>query len=555
MPGADRFQGHGGWFLRRDALPLLLLTFAVLLLFMQARGFGYVNLDDPVYLVDNPEVNRGLSVKGLYWALTGSAGGLWLPVTWISYQAVITLLGPGPGPQHIVNIVLHALNAMLLYLLLRRATGDALHSALAALLFAIHPTRVESVVWIAERKDVLSTFFGLLACAFHLQYLEGGRSLVRWLRGAAFLLGLMSKAMLVTLPVLLVLADIWPLRRCSIGSSWKDLARSLREKSDLIGLAVLFSLATLGTQHAAGAVATFASHPAGLRLFNVLRSTVQYLGALVWPVDLAVFYPYIGLGGWGLARTMVALALLTGITWVACKARRRLPFLLTGWLGFLVALLPVSGLIQAGSQARADRFTYVPFIGLFVIIAWGWAELGEYLRIRRSVGHLIAGLACVALGFQTWNQVRLWRDDITLFEHAARVTSQNHLAHAQAGLALLRAEKPQRAAYHLFEAARILPDNANYSYMLGIAQGRLGEWNASLRSLERARALGAAYPYLDFHHGLALLQNGRLREAIPHLEAFLQDSRRRPPADPNHDALVSQARAGLDFARSHLGRY
>ena len=366
------------------------LALAVLAVYAPVRSFPFVVYDDKAYVSENPAVLGGLSREGVIWAFTHSEQGNYVPLTWLSHMLDVELFGLDAGRHHTVNALLHLLTALLLFEALRRMTGAPAPSAFVALLFAVHPTHVESVAWVAERRDTLSAFFWMLTLLAYAGYAGPGRR--RGLRYAAVLaafgLGLLAKPMLVTLPFVLLLLDFWPLRRASEG-----IGRLVLEKVPLLALAGLTSAAAVWTQGAVGAMATLEQLPLAARVANALLSYAAYLGKTLWPVDLAVFYPYAL--EMPLAKTAAALGLLVALSAAALLQWRSRPYLAVGWLWYLGTLLPVIGIVQIGSQSMADRYTYLPTIGIAIAIAWGAADLASGRpRARRA----LAAAAALALG-------------------------------------------------------------------------------------------------------------------------------------------------------------
>ncbi|HEY0512079.1 MAG TPA: hypothetical protein VGH73_09255 [Thermoanaerobaculia bacterium] len=389
---------------------------------------GFVNLDDGLYVTGNRWVRMGITRAGLAWALTANVGNNWHPLTLLSHMLDCQLFGLDPAGHHATSLLLHLANVLLLFAALRRMTGAVWRSAAVAALFAVHPTHVESVAWVAERKDVLSALFWILAMAAYERYARRP-SLGRYLPVAlAMALGLAAKPMLVTLPFALLLLDVWPLERLSLG--WKRLAA---EKLPLLALSAASSLITLRYQRTS--LAPLDALPWGLRLANAAVSYAAYLGKTLLPRHLAVFYPLpIEIPAW---KTAAATALLAAITALALWKARRAPWLLVGWLWFLGTLVPVIGLVQVGRQAMADRYLYIPSIGLFLAIVWGIWEVAELGAKRRAVLATASAAAILALAVETWAQAGTWRDSVALYRHALSVTRDNYVAHVGLAKALV----------------------------------------------------------------------------------------------------------------------
>jgi len=459
----NRAVGRGAGTTR--ALVLALLAAATLAAFAGVRGNGWILLDDPLYVTRDPHVARGLTLDGVRWFLLEPHGQNWHPLTSASHMLDVTLFGLAPAGHHAVNLLLHTLNAVLLALVLFRFSGAWWRSVLVAALFALHPLRVESVAWISERKDVLSGLFFLLTLAAY------GRWAARPSRAryaavvVALALGLMSKPMLVTVPFVLVLLDLWPLGRLrgrpgtvSRGAPARSLGGLVLEKWPLFLLAAAAAVVTFVVQHRAEATATMGMLPFGRRLANAALSCWRYVGKGAWPADLSVFYPYDRALGAG--RAVLAGAALVAATAAALWQSRRRPWLAVGWLWYLGMLVPVLGLLQVGGQAYADRYTYLPGIGLAIALVWTLGELAGRSRTARATAVVAALAVLAALGFATARQVARWRDTRTLFAHALAVTGDNlvgaRTAHRFLGRAALDAGDAAGGAAHL-EASLGLP--------------------------------------------------------------------------------------------------
>ena len=468
---------------------------------------GFVNYDDDVYVTANPMLGKPLATDTLRWAFTTFRASNWHPVTWLSHRADVALFGFDARGHHLTSLALHAANTLLLFLLLSRCTGAVWRSVGAAALFGIHPLHVESVAWVAERKDVLSTFFLLLTLLAYRRYL-GGRDARSYAAVLLFFsLGLLAKPMLVTLPVLLLVLDFWPLGR------WRDrrnpgdtLRRLLTEKAPLLALALLSGAVTLAAQARGGAVKTFGEYPFAERLGNALVSTARYLGKTLWPEGLVVFYPHPG-GSLSAGTIALSALLLAAVTACVLLAAKRRPFLAAGWGWYLVTLSPVLGLVQIGAQAMADRYTYVPLAGLFVAALWGAADGRPRRRRRDAVLAAAVAALLLPLAAATRHQVGVWRDSVSVFEHALIWTRGNFVAHDNLATALLQQGREREALLHAVAALRIRPDREPGRYL------RLGR---------------------------ALLAEGLYGEAAEVLEGAL----RMAPADQEAARLLAAARAG-----------
>jgi hypothetical protein len=480
---------------RKNVVVLICLVLAVttLLLFLPLSTYDFINYDDKAYVTENAQVKAGLSLQGLVWALTSPAAANWHPLTWLSHMSDCQLFGLRPGAHHLVSVVLHAANSLLLFLLLRRMTQRVWQSAFAAALFAWHPAHVESVAWISERKDVLSTFFFILTLWAYTRYVERARDLksegggqrpeVRSQRSAVrsqssilhlpsslwyflslllFALGLMSKPMLVTLPFVLLLLDYWPLRRLQgMGAqTLRSVTSLVTEKLPFFALTIASSVVTFIVQRSAGAMPSLERLSVPERIANALVSYWRYAAEMVWPKNLCIFYPHPG--AWPTWQVVAAVLFLFLMTGVGIALRNRMPYFLVGWFWFLGTLVPVLGLVQVGSQSMADRYTYIPFIGLFIALAWGFPDLLVRFRTRApALIPLSTAAVLIVFAILTGIQVRFWKNSETLFRHAVAVTQFNLTAELCLGCALADDGKTTEGLAHLEEALRLDPKFAD----------------------------------------------------------------------------------------------
>lgn len=518
-----------------DLLVCVFLIAITLMVYWQARRFDFVNYDDNLYITDNAHTQAGLTWENVRWAFTTGHASNWHPLTWLSYMLDVELFGQNPAAHHLINVLFHMANAVLLFLVVRRMTGALWQSAFVAALFAVHPLHVESVAWIAERKDVLSTLFWLLAMAAYLSYVRRP-GVVRYLAVmAALAVGLMVKPMLVTLPAVLLLLDCWPLDRFDLKHSDRSafarrIAVLVAEKVPLVALATLSSAITMLAQRSGKAVAAWDVLPFSERAGNALVSYVRYIWMTVWPARLAAFYPHPGpnLPVWQVAG---AVAVLTCLTVLAILTMRRRPYLIVGWLWYLGTLLPVIGIVQVGAQALADRYTYVPLIGIFIMVAWGVAALAAGLRAPRAAVAGAAVLALAALTVCAGIQTSHWRNSITLFEHALRVTSRNYLAHKNLGVALANAEEYAKAAPHYLKAIEYKPNDADLYYNLGNALDKLGKPKEAIERFRKALEVDPSHVETLYNLGNTLARQGRYAEA----EAAYADALR---INPDHLGVI-----------------
>jgi Flp pilus assembly protein TadD len=545
--------------MHRTPLICLALVVAVFAVFWQVHTHDFVNFDDQEYVTDNPHVRAGLTVQGTAWAFTTFDAGNWHPLTWLSHMLDCQLFGLNPAGHHLASVVLHLANTLLLLLILHRMTGALWRSALVAALFAIHPLHVESVAWVAERKDVLSTLFWLLTIWAYLGYVKRpspGRYLLVLF---AFACGLMAKPMVVTLPFVLLLLDYWPLARMDRGlpHDGEDLQphaargsgehpvtllRLLWEKVPLLALSAVSSVVTFIAQRSGGAVEILDVVPVESRLGNALVSYVKYIGKMLWPNHLAIFYPHPGDSPpWW--QTAGAALLLTCITLLVVREAQRRPHLITGWLWYVGTLVPVIGMVQVGGQAMADRYTYVPLIGLFVVVAWSLADLAKTWRYGRLASVVAVGATLSVLTICTWKQVRYWGNSLTLFEHALRVTTNNFVAENNLANALVSQNRLQEAIPHYARAIEIKPTHVEAYNNMGVllaSQGRFREASAYyLRALELKPDSAETHNNL----GVALVQLGKVEEATLH---YLKATKLKPDYAEAHNnlgnALAEQGR-------------
>jgi len=526
-------------------LACLFLTLVVIGVFEPIRYNDFVQSDDATYITDNPHVTGGINRQSIIWAFTTFHMGHWHPLTWLSHMLDCRLFGLNPLGHHLHNLLLHLINTLLLFFVLQRFTGAFWRSAFVAAAFALHPLRVESVAWAADRKDLLSTVFWLLTMWAYLRYARRPQLGIYLVMFAFFVLGLLAKAMLVTLPFILLLLDYWPLGRLrwkgpsrakkellpKTGSSAPphmplSLTRLIMEKIPLIIL-VPFSV-VIGSlaQDKSQAMIDIRLFPLMDRITNAIVYYVRYLGKICFPNNLASLY-LINPKPYPLWQVGLCLLLLVGITLLAFYLRRRQPYLLVGWLWFWVILLPVIGLLQSGLQAIADRYTYLPSIGIFIMLAWGLEELLRKWRYQKVVLGLSACLALGALTLATRVQLSYWTNNYTLSEHALKVTKNNYLMHNDFGNSLAAQGRFDEAISHFQEALRIYPDFPEAYYNLAntlFATGRLDEAVTCYRMLLQFQPEETRLDFAKVYNnlGVALAAIGRLDEAIIQFRQALQ---------------------------------
>jgi tetratricopeptide (TPR) repeat protein len=453
---ADRGRAGPPW-----ALAVAALALGTALLYARALGYGFSSYDDELYVTANEHVKRGLTWAGIAWAFAATEAANWHPLTWLSHMLDVQLFGVDAGAHRAVNVAMHAASAALLALVLARLTAAPWRSLAVAALFAVHPLRVESVAWISERKDVLSTLLWIAAMGFYGSYVRRPSPLRYAAVAASLALGLMAKPAVVTLPFALLLLDVWPLGRLRLtADGWRDVPRLVLEKLPLLALSAASSVVTVVAQSRGGAVASATAIPFADRAANAVLAYVAYLGKTVWPADLALLYPHPALAGGGVAawRVAAAGAVLVVLSAFAVAQARRRPYLAVGWCWYLGTLVPVIGLVQVGMQGMADRYTYVPHVGLLVALVWGAHELTARAALR-PVALGAAACAVAALSLATWRQVGVWKDDETLFGHSVAVTGENSPARAALAAWLGSEGRAGEALPHAREAVRIWPGN------------------------------------------------------------------------------------------------
>ena len=615
----DKEPGSGK---KQMLLICLFLAVVSTCVFWQVSRSDFVSLDDHLYVSENSHVRNGLTMQDIRWSFAVGYEGNWHPLTWMSHMLDVEIFGLNPSGHHLTNLLFHIANAILLFLVLHRMTKALWQSAFVAALFALHPLHVESVAWVAERKDVLSTFFWILSMGTYTCYAER-RSLGRYVALLVFLaLGLMAKPMVVTLPFALLLLDYWPLHRfeqrrpaprkeeksgkggekpvrreTALGDATTKgqggyhfrLAQTgplLREKMPLFAMAALSSVITYLAQQKAGAVNSYALLPLGSRLENAAVSYCAYMGKMIWPAHLAVLYPHPGsLPAW---QPALAVALLAGISVLVARLARKFPYLPSGWLWYLGTLVPVIGIVQIGSQARADRYTYIPLVGLFIIASWGISDLLKAWQYRKQALAALSAVILSCLSMTTWAQVGLWRNSITLCDHTLAVTSHNSVIHQSRGFGYYSLGDYARAIADFDRAIEIDPGSASAYYNRGIVYNAMRDYARAIADFDRAIEIdpgranvynnrGVAYEALgdygrattDFNRAIALdpgysnayYNRGVANNSLRNYEQAITDSDRAIALDPAYAyayynrgfamvALGDYARAIADFDRA-----
>lgn len=541
---ADQTRPRAGWLgiAGRAFLPDILLFGAVAIVFLPTLRQGFITYDDPVYVTQNPHVTGGLTAANAAWALTTNEASNWHPLTWLSHMADCSLFGLKPWGHHLTNILLHALSAVALFTALRRMTGAPWRSLLVAAFFGLHPLHVESVAWISERKDVLSTvleMLALLAYAVRSERIRDGAPGAQAFYGISllfFALSLTAKQMPVTLPCLLLLADFWPLGRWS-QTDRPGKWRLVLEKIPYFVVAALAALATVHAQRRGGTVASSEEFPIAVRVSNALIAYCGYLGKCILPRHLSIFYPSFAEQP-ALWKPVLSALFLIAVTVIAALQARRRPYLIVGWLWFLGTLLPVIGIIQVGGQSMADRYSYVPLIGIFIVAVWGAGEVAQAWSASSAAAGVFAAATVGVLAVSTSRQIGYWKDGATLFRHAIAVTDRNWVAHANLYATLAVTSSPE-AGEELQRTLRILADFAQVHVDKGAALERQpGHEREAIKEFRSAVKVMPDLAGPHFSLGAALAKTpGGLPEAMGE---FREATRLNPDfAEAHYDLAIA----------------
>jgi tetratricopeptide (TPR) repeat protein len=515
----NNYIGDGKSVLKYRVLFLCaLLGIVIFAVYLPVRNHEFISFDDDAYVTKNPNVQSGLTSQNIKWAFTTGHASNWHPLTWLSHQLDYSLFDGNSGAHHLVNVLFHVANSLLLLIVLNRLTKRLWPSAFVAALFALHPLHVESVAWVAERKDVLSTFFWFLTMLAYTRYAEKPSAFRYVTTLILFALGLMSKPMLVTLPFVLLLLDYWPLDRI------RNLKKVVIEKIPFFLLSAVSSIITYAVQQKGGAVAVA---PLNERLANAVYSYLAYIGKMFWPSNLAVLYPQPA-GGIPSAKVVLYAFILVLITAIIIYFCKRHKYLLVGWLWFLGTLVPVIGIVQVGSQSLADRYTYVPLIGLFIVIAFAAADLFSKMPFRKIILSILAVAILSACAIATSIQLRYWKNSISLFEHTIAVTKDNAIIYNSYASVIGPLGEYEKAVKYLTEAVRIMPDFPEAHYNLGNALRNLGNFDEAVKQYNITLKLDPAYTSAHYALGLALADKGDYDAAIEQYKICLKPDTVRP---------------------------
>jgi regulator of sirC expression with transglutaminase-like and TPR domain len=590
----------------------LLLTAAAIMAFWQVNQCDFINYDDPLYVTDNIHVKSGITIGSIRWAFTTGHATNWHPLTWMSHMLDVQLFGLKPRWHHLTNLLFHIANTLLLFFVFHRMTKAPWKSAFVAVLFALHPLHVESVAWVSERKDVLSTFFWMLTMGAYIYYVEhrteDGEKWTGILRFPSsvfrysavlifFALGLMAKPMLVTLPFVLLLLDYWPLQRLDQKKSarqtrteasrqgtgsgergslsakkrkgksgkmptgqrmvkeekpaahkyqWALVRPLLWEKTPLFALAALSSIVTLIAQQKGGAVVSFEGIGPGVRIANAWVSYIIYIAKTIWPINLAVFYPHRDL--WPLWQVLGAVLLLGAVTLMVIRTAKRFPYLTMGWLWFTGTLVPVIGIVQVGTQAMADRYTYIPLIGLFVIAAWGIPELLKKWQpshpLRKEALFASSGLVLLSLFIVTRTQVGYWRNNIALYDHSLQVAGPSDVMLYSRGVAYGKLGDHRQAISDCDRAIEINPKSADAYTNRGVAYDKVGNYAQAISDFDRAIEINPEFAYAYYGRGVAYGELGNYRQAISDFDRAIEIDPER--AEVYYNRGIAYVKIGYD---------
>ena len=518
-------------------LGCLFLVFINLLIYAQTLNHDFLNYDDDKYVTQNPHVLTGLNLENIKWAFFATHSRHWHPLTWLSHMMDGHFFGKAPAGHHFSNLLFHIINTLLLFYILQRSTGALWRSMVAAALFAVHPLHVQSVAWISDRKDLLSTLFWLLAILSYVRYTEKS-SLGRYiLILLIFFMGLLSKPMVVTLPLILILLDFWPLGRFRlVKTGIVSYSRLIFEKILLLIIASVSGLVTIYAMQAAKSIDLGKLLPNGIHITNALISYIEYIFKMFYPVNLSVHYFYPG--AQPVWKMLSVGLLLIGLSYLIITAGKKRPYLITGWFWYLITLLPVVGLIGSGPHRMADRFTYLPLIGLFIVISWGSRDiLNKYPR-GKAIFLISAGLIISVLSICATIQAGHWRNSRSLFDHALKIDGRNFLAHNNLGMVLAERAEPDQAIFHFKSAIRINPGFVKARYNLGNMYLKQGNLNRAVTCYRGALGKNPNYKKAHNNLGYALVLEGKVEESLKHFDAALKIDPEYTVAKKNRELVM-----------------
>jgi len=517
----------------------LFLVLINILIYGQTLGHDFLNYDDDKYITQNPHVLTGLNFDNTKWAFSTTHSRHWHPLTWLSHMMDGHLFGKAPGGHHLSNLLFHIINTILLFYVLQRCTGAFWCSFFVAALFAVHPLHVQSVAWISDRKDLLSTFFALLAVRAYIRFSEKPAHRNYLWVVLFFILGLLSKPIVITLPLILILLDFWPLDRFKeIQSGTVSLFRLIWEKIVLFLIAFISGLVTIFAMQIEHSTHLGKLLPSGIHVTNALYSYVGYILKMFYPVDLTVHYFYPGpLPVW---KILVTVILLIGISIFIITVGKKRPYLFTGWFWYLITLLPVAGFIGTGPHRMADRFTYIPLIGLFIVIVWSFREILKHYRYGKIIFLTCAGLVISVLSMMATIQTGHWQNSRSLFEHALKINHRNFLAHNNLGMVYWEEGETDRAVFHFREALRFNPNYVRAQFNLGNIYLARKDLRRAVLSYQKAIRKKPTYKKALNNLGYALMLEGKFNQALKHFDAALKIDPQYTKAQKNRE-LVTEA--------------
>lgn len=533
---------------------VLFLIIAIAGIYWQVGGFSFVLYDDEEYIILNPRLRIGFTFENIRWYLTSSFAGNWHPVTWFSHILDVQLFGLHAMGHHLTSVVLHGINSILLFLFLQRFTGSLWRSASVAALFAVHPLNVESVAWIAERKNVLSTLFWILTLYFYASYTEQKSKSFYMLSVFTFILGLMSKQMLVSIPFVLLLLDYWPLRRISrhteikmlVYTRSKEFGILILEKLPFLILSIIASVIVVVSQN--HAINSLSGYSLGRRFANAATSYIQYLRKFIWPDDLIVFYPFPDrIPVW---ETIVSALFLLIITLGAVSLRKRYPEMFVGWFWYLITLIPVIGIVKIGLQSMADRYAYVPTVGIFMIVVWRISDIAGKRPLRKFITTCIVSVCIMIFSVLAWHQASYWKDTMTLFSHTLEISKDNYIALCSIGQTLKEQGRQEEALQKFDKALQIAPWYEPILTQQGITLMKQGMLDAAILKFSEAIAQNPNTVPGHTNRGIALAMQGRLDEAISNFLISIEIDKRSSSAHYNL-ALTMYRQGKTDAAINH----
>ena len=524
---------------RREIIICIFLIAASLVVYWQIINHEFINYDDGLYVTENLHVKAGLTFESIKWAFTTCHASNWHPLTWLSHMLDYELYGLNPMGHHWTSLQIHLINTLLLFFILQYMTGAIWKSAFVATLFALHPQHVESVAWVSERKDVLSAFFGMLTISAYIIYVKK-RNLLRYSMVFIFLsLGLMTKPMLVTLPFVLLLLDFWPLKRLKLSlNQTPALLVLIKEKIPLLVPVVISSILTLIAQQNV-ALKTLEMFPLQTRIANALISYASYICKAIWPLHLTIFYPHQG-NSISLWYVFGSGLMIAGSLFIAVNTSKKYPYITTGLLWFFITLFPVIGIIQVGDQAMADRYTYIPLIGIFIILAWGGSDLLKKWTNKKIIPAILAMSVLLVLTTQSFHQAAHWKNSSTLFENAIKVTENNWLAHNNLGIALFSEGKLDKAIYHYKKALNIKPDTLRAIKNLGLAMFDKGNLKDAFQYFNKAIVINPEDWDAHYKLGCILVKQDKFNEAIRYFSEVIRINPGYAPAYNEIGIILAQ---------------